>query len=92
MKIKFPILIQYPKQLESLFEYLDSKGIRWCSGKSLIKNNIFKLVPSTINPLWIFYDNNRGVSYWRVVKEEELDIKYVLDRVYYTPREVEFED
>lgn len=97
MKIKFPILIRYPKQLKSLFEYLDSKGIRYISGRSLI--NSHDITPTCKNPYWIFYEkagrvteDRDRISYWRVEDESELDMNVVLHFCDYKECEVEFED
>ena len=100
MKIKFPILIRYPKQLKSLFEYLDSKGIRYVSGRSLV--NSYDITPTCKNPYWIFYErpssyysyreNGNRISYWRVEDESEFDMNVVLHFCDYTECEVNFED
>ena len=97
MKIKFPILVKYPKQLKSLFSYLDSKGLRWVSGKKLFENEI---VPTCEHPYWIFYEEDDDlwvelggrISYWKVEDESELDIHTVLNWCDCKECEVEFED
>ena len=100
MKIKFPILIRYPKQLKSLFKYLDSKGLRYVSGRSLIGSYV--ITPTCKNPYWIFYErpnsyysyreNRDRISYWRVEDESELDKNVVLNFCDCEECEVEFED
>ena len=98
MKIKFPILIRYPKQLRSLLEYLDSKGIRWVSGRNLLE---VEIVPTYEHPYWIFYEENSDnlwiedgdrLSYWSVEDESELDVNVVLNFCDCEECEVEFED
>ena len=98
MKIKFPILIRYPKQLRSLLEYLDSKGIRWVSGRNLLDATI---VPSSKCPYWIFYEKccdnlwreyGDCLSYWKVEDESELDLDNVLIQSGCECCEVDFED
>ena len=84
MKIKFPILARYPKQLNTLFKYLDSKGLHWCDGSRLVDNKIVDA------PIWIFLDSF-GISYWKIdpTNEDEFDINYVSYCCCYRPREVE---
>ena len=98
MKIKFPVLIRYPKQLKSLFEYLNSKGIRYVSGRSLVDN--YDITPTCKNPYWIFYEKendflnskNDRISYWKVEDESELNMHVVLSWCDCGECEVNFED
>ena len=83
MKIKFPVLIRYPKQLDTLFKYLDSKGLHWYSGLSLVDGSKF-----IRTPIWIFY-HKEGISYWDITNKNEFDLNYILQHTYYTSKEVE---
>lgn len=85
MKIKFPVLVRYPKQLDTLFKYLDSKGLRWRNRSRLVDD---KMTMNT--PVWIFYDEI-GISYYDIdpTNEDEFDINYVSYCCCYRPREVE---
>lgn len=84
MKVKFPVLIRYPKQLHTLLKYLDSKGLHWYSGLSLIDSKFIR------TPIWIFY-SKEGISYWDInpANKNEFNLDYILQHTYYTPKEVE---
>lgn len=98
MKIKFPILICYPKQMDSLMEFLTNKGYKWTSERSLTdwRNIMVNIIPSKSCPVWILL-GNRGngkscISFYNCEEGENSSEKWVCDWCGYAPREVEFED
>ena len=91
MKIRFPVLIKNKRQLNSLFEYLDSKDLKWATGESLLDDNTFRLIAF---PLWIFYDPNKynnSISFANANTEERLEEDYISKICYYTPTEIDFD-
>ncbi len=98
LKIRFPIPIKYPKQMDSLMEFLSSRGYSWVSKQSLAnwRKVMIDVVPSKQYPVWILL-GNRGegkacITYYNIEEGEESSEKFVCDWSNYTPREVEFED
>ena len=97
MKVRFPVLIKYPKQMDSLMQFLKDKGYRWASGREVIDwRNTMNNIPSKSRPCWILL-GHRGsgkncISYYYTEEGESSSEKSVCDWCCYTPREVEFED